>query len=61
MEGNYQFIMHNQYYGCWWPSDTRSQAISNMALILLSQNNMVSAPQGLIELSFLFAKLFGLK
>ena len=24
--------LHNQYHGCWWPGDTRSQGISNMIL-----------------------------
>ena len=23
------FILHIQYHGCWWPSDTRSQGISS--------------------------------
>ena len=22
-------ILHNQYHGCWWPGDARSQGISN--------------------------------
>ena len=23
------FIPHNQYHGCWWPGNIRSQGISN--------------------------------
>ena len=36
MEDKDLSILHSQYYGCWWPSDTRSQGINNHDIDLLS-------------------------
>ena len=32
MEVKDLFILYNQYHGCWWPSDTRSQHINKCGL-----------------------------
>ena len=35
VKANDLFILHNQYLGCWWPGDIKSQGISSHGIDLL--------------------------
>ena len=35
VEADDRLIMHNKYPGCWWPGDSRSQAINSNDIDIL--------------------------
>ena len=59
VEGKDSIILHNQYYGWWWPGDIKSQGINSHGISSLSLNIQVSALEGLTHWGLVMHKCVG--